>query len=151
MDDYLHGLLSEMERVGSGSVARIVLTCDPVKLATDKAISVGLIVSELVTSAVKYAYAPGEDGAVRVALRLHGEGWLLAVEDDGAGFTPDAEPRGTGLGSIIVNTMARTLHASVRHDLGRRGTRVEIDIPAKTGPPRECYALIDVPIRVSQA
>ncbi len=134
MDDYLGGLLAEMERVSSGSVARIVLTCDPVKLATDKAISVGLIVSELVTNAVKYAYAPGEDGAVRVELRRRGAGegggWLLGVEDDGAGFTPDAEPRGTGLGTIIVNTMARTLHASVRHDLGRRGTRVEIDIPA---------------------
>lgn len=135
MDDYLRGLLAEMERVSSGSVARIVLTCDPVRLPTDKAISVGLIVSELVTNAVKYAYTEGEDGAVRVALGQNGRdggagGWLLAVEDDGAGFMPDAEPRGTGLGTIIVNTMARTLHASVRHDLGRRGTRVEIDIPA---------------------
>ena len=149
MDDYLRGLLAEMERVSSGSVAHIVLTCDPVRLPTDKAISVGLIVSELVTNAVKYAYGAGENGAVRVELRRRGAdhggeggggegggdgsdgggGWLLAVEDDGPGFTPDAEPRGTGLGTIIVNTMARSLHASVRHDLGRQGTRVEIDIP----------------------
>lgn len=136
MDDYLRGLLAEMERVSTGSVARIVLTCDPVRLPTDKAISVGLIVSELVTNAVKYAYAPGEDGVVRVELRGDpgagegGGGWLLAVEDDGRGFIQDAEPRGTGLGTIIVNTMARTLHASVRHDLGRQGTRVAVDIPA---------------------
>lgn len=130
MDDYLTGLLGEMERVAAASVTRITLTSEPVRLPTDKAVSLGLIVSELVTNAVKYAYSPGEEGEVRVELRSRGAaGWRLSVADDGAGFAPDSEPRGTGLGTIIVNTMARNINATVRHDLSRQGTRVEIDIP----------------------
>ena len=130
MDDYLRGLLAEMERVSEASVARIMLTCDPVRFPTDRAVSVGLIVSELVTNAVKYAYETGEAGVVRVELRAAADGWTLAVADDGPGFSAEAEPRGTGLGTIIVNAMARNLQARVRHDLAKGGTRGAIDIPA---------------------
>ena len=101
MDDYLRGLLAEMERVSSGSVAHIVLTCDPVRLPTDKAISVGLIVSELVTNAVNTPTAPARTGrcgsSCAAAAPITGERAIGAgARGAGAGCSPS---RMTGLAS----------------------------------------------------
>ena len=132
MDDYLRGLLGELDRVADdGGGTRVQLLAEPVRLPTDKAVSVGLIVSELVTNAVKYAY-PGEGagGPIRVDFRREPACWMLSVEDDGVGFDETAKPRGTGLGSVIVSAMARNLRADVVHCSDRQGTRVEVRVPA---------------------
>jgi two-component sensor histidine kinase len=53
------------------------------------------------------------------------------VEDDGVGYPdPPAAPAGSGLGSLIVSSMANSLHASVALDRSHAGTRFVIDIAA---------------------
>ncbi|WP_165943305.1 PAS domain-containing sensor histidine kinase [Roseicella aquatilis] len=88
-------------------------------LPIDRAVPVALIVSELLTNALKYAYpeeAPG--GLVRVSLRRapddSGQGGLLVtVEDDGAGLPEGFDPAASrGLGMRVVTTLARQLRAS---------------------------------------
>lgn len=98
---------------------------------TDKAITIGIVVSELVTNACKYAYRDREPGDVRVKLRQLPDGWgELIVEDDGAGFTQnsngDANSQGTGLGSRILKTMARSLHSNLQYDDVPVGTRARL-------------------------
>ncbi len=131
MDDYLRGLLGELGRVADdGGGTRVQLLAEPARLPTDKAVSVGLIVSELVTNAVKYAYpGDGAGGPIRVDFRHGPACWVLSVEDDGVGFDETAKPRGTGLGSVIVGAMARNLRADVVHRIGGQGTRVEVRVP----------------------
>ena len=131
MDQYLAGLVEELRRsVDSGASPRpIRLRADPVSVETDRAVSIGLIVNEWVTNAVKYAYPPGESGEIRVA--FHGAEEApkrLVVEDDGAGHPGAApggaaSPRGSGLGGVIVDAMARALHGTVELDRDHRGTR----------------------------
>jgi len=59
-----------------------------------------------------------------------GDGMLrLIVEDDGVGFADDAPARGSGLGSLIVNSMAQTLRAKVQRDGGHCGTRFVVTMP----------------------
>ena len=134
MDDYLAGLVDELERAtqtADGLIAgdcagprRIELQADPLRVETDKAVPLGLIVNELVTNALKYAYPTDRPGQVRVHLRRAGEALQLTVEDDGIGYPEeDAAPKGSGLGSVIVGSMARTLHATVALDRGHEGTR----------------------------
>ena len=62
--------------------------------------SVGIIVTELVSNACKYAYSDGAAGEVRVTLRPADNGhFRLNVQDDGPGLSAGEAPKGTGLGA----------------------------------------------------
>lgn len=106
-----------------------MLDADPISLSADKAVSVGMIVTELVTNAFKYAYSPGQAGDIRVQLKMVGDdAALLRVEDDGIGIDPDSAPKGTGLGSRIVKSMASTLGDGLRYLEGTDGTVAEVPL-----------------------
>jgi two-component sensor histidine kinase len=126
MDDYLAALLAELEQAWSTPAAPRTLRLDsePIEMATDRAVSLGVIVNELVSNACKYAYAPGLPGEVRVSLQREGAGtFRLCVEDDGCGIDPAAAPRGTGLGTKVIRAMAKSLQAKLDYDAGHRGVR----------------------------
>jgi len=128
MDEYLEGLIDELSKSlgpDAGS-PRIVLRAEPMRVATDQAVSLGVVVTELVTNAAKYAYQPGEGGEIRVILEPDGENRaLLTVEDDGPGMG-DGKPRGTGLGGKIVAAMAAGLRSAVELDPSHKGVRARL-------------------------
>ncbi len=128
MSDYLASLLAEVEATWSNPDAphRLLLDAEPIRLPTDKAVSMGVLVAELVSNSFKYAYPPGTAGAIRVSLKADGPGFVLGVEDDGAGFDTGAAPKGTGTGTKLVRAMAASLDAAIRQDTGARGVRTEI-------------------------
>ena len=129
LDAYLSSLAEELQAAmkAAGRDHAIRLAVEPVRLATDKAVSLGVIVTELVTNAYKYAYAPDVPGEIRVVLGRHGaEGLTLTVEDDGVGWTGEGQPRGTGLGSRIVKAMATNLRSTVVYGSPGPGTRATL-------------------------
>ena len=104
------------------------------RIETDKAVSIGLIVNELVMNALKYAY-PGDRpwrGAGAAAPGRASGGVDLTVEDDGVGYPAAAAvpAKGSGLGAMIVAAMAGTLKATVELDRDRQGTRFRLAVPA---------------------
>jgi two-component sensor histidine kinase/CheY-like chemotaxis protein len=126
MDEYLAGLVAELaESVAAAEQNHpILLNAEPVRLPTDKAVSLGVIVTELVTNALKYAYAPSTPGEVRVALHRDGERRVkLVVEDDGRGMPGDAKPLGTGLGRSVIAAMARSLDSRLVLEPVHQGVR----------------------------
>ncbi len=128
MDAYLASLVEELSGAMAGEGRwRLHLDVEPIAIGTDRAVSLGVVVTELVTNAFKYAYPPGAEGEVRVKLtRVDAEQVTLVVEDDGVGWTGQGEIKGSGLGSKIINAMAATLRAPVRYDPDAAGTRVSL-------------------------
>jgi len=95
-----------------------------VNLATDKAVSLGIIVTELLTNAAKYAYPGRTPGEIRLQVRRLGPRRAeVAVEDDGVGWTGTGEIQGSGLGSRIIKAMTQTLQTELAYDFTVRGTR----------------------------
>lgn len=135
MDSYLKALVSELETSmkQAGHQARIKLDLDPLSVATDKAVSIGMIVTELLTNAYKYAYPDNAGGEVRVIIKREGGkgAALLTVEDDGVGWDGKGEIQGSGLGTRIVQAMAHALGGSIIHGDGVGGTRTSIEIPVE--------------------
>src|SRR5271155_4182505 len=100
-------------------------------LPTDRAIPVGLIVNELVTNAIKYAF-PGEaKGTVTVTLMRTPAELRLTVADDGQGLDPR---RGdSGLGDRLVDGFALQLGGKIERKNDGRGTTVNLILPSPEG------------------
>ncbi len=134
-DEYLSSLLGNIETAmrDEGHGASLRCDLDALRLRPDTSVNLGVIATELVTNAFKYAY-PNRAGEVRVRLtRLSGDQAELVVEDDGVGRGADAPPKGTGLGTRIVNAMARTIGADVEYFVRHPGygARLAFACPAE--------------------
>jgi two-component sensor histidine kinase len=102
----------------------IELSVEPVALDMERAIPCGLILSELFSNALKYAFPDGRAGVIRVTLRRTSLGRMeLAVEDNGCGLPADLDWRTTpSLGMQVVRTLSRQLRAEVTVRSGAGGT-----------------------------
>jgi two-component sensor histidine kinase/PAS domain-containing protein len=86
----------------------------PPILSADRAIPLGLVISELITNALRHAFRGRGGGSVRVEARRDGEDLVVMVIDDGVGM---AEPSvRTGLGSRIIQTLTAQIKARLAID-----------------------------------
>jgi two-component sensor histidine kinase len=104
-------------------------------MTADRAVTVGMVLTELVTNAFKYAYPDGRSGEIRVRLLKMGDNQgMLRVEDDGIGIIAGSAPKGTGLGSRIVKSMAASLGEGISYHDTPSGTIAEVPIQISTLP-----------------
>jgi two-component sensor histidine kinase len=80
----------------------------------DRAIPCGLILSELLSNALKYAFPDGRSGEIRVSLQQKALTYRLAVEDTGVGLPEHAcKSERKSLGLTIVNALAKQLKGTM--------------------------------------
>ena len=107
--------------------------------ASSQAVSIGLIVTELVINALKHAFPEDKaEGHVTVSHEVDGTNWKLSVTDTGIG-KPDfgTDQTKAGLGTSIVKALAQQLHAVVEVSSDATGTTVSvIHATFPTRPPR---------------
>jgi two-component sensor histidine kinase len=88
---------------------------DPVIISADKAIPLGLLVNELVTNAVKYAYVDGP-GVIRVDAREIDGNLLVEISDEGSGLPEgfDVNQPRKSLGFRVINGLVRQLMGELK-------------------------------------
>jgi two-component sensor histidine kinase len=99
--------------IGEDQPIALKVIADQGEIGSDKAVSIGLIVTELVINAVKYAFPTNKpDALVHVTYESHGPDWKLIVSDNGVGRpAADAAEKPGGLGTIIVKALVQQLDA----------------------------------------
>jgi chemotaxis protein methyltransferase CheR len=120
------GLASSM--VDSRQHVQITVSADPGMLSTSHAVSIGLIVTELIINAVKYAFPVARSSArVRVTFEMAKSDWKLTVADNGCGRQKTDEPSAsTGLGTVLVAALAKQLKAQVSETSTKKGMTVAV-------------------------
>jgi len=113
---YAEALIPELWRAsGAGDRVEVVLKLDDVELVPERAIPCGLLVSELVTNALKHAFPGERRGSLHVELqRLPAARLCLVVRDDGVGLAQDLKTAGErSLGLDLVQIFAKQLDAEL--------------------------------------
>ncbi|MBV9075991.1 MAG: response regulator [Methylobacteriaceae bacterium] len=144
LDQYLTALVDDLRSSADvGDASLLSLEAEPVELDPDKAVAVGVVVTELVLNAMKHAYPDGR-GPIRVRLeRDSADRVRLAVEDDGVGRSdqPFAAGRSAqGLGRMIVRAMATKLNAEWGQDETHTGMRVVLSFDLEPNAQRHAAA-----------
>jgi len=115
---------------GRGDSSRIALRVEvstEARTQMEQAIPLGLIVNELVTNALKYAFPVGRSGTIAVTFRPEGECWELRVSDDGIGLEPGAEPS-EGVGGQLVEGLVGQLRGKLERSTGPMGVGLVVSI-----------------------
>ncbi|MEJ1967941.1 MAG: histidine kinase dimerization/phosphoacceptor domain -containing protein [Rhizomicrobium sp.] len=114
--------------IGEGGPAVLIVAADDGTAPSADAVSLGLIVTELVINALKYAFpASAKSAEVRVRYEVHGTDWKLTVADNGVG-KPEGDGMAAkgGLGTSLVNALAQQLDAKVLTASGPGGMTVTV-------------------------
>jgi two-component system, sensor histidine kinase PdtaS len=104
----------------------LVVTADDSVCSANASVSLGLIVTELVINALKHAFPGRRQGKISVDYASVGPAWTLSVGDNGVGMAADPESAKSGLGTSIVEALAKQLHAEVRIAAANPGTSISI-------------------------
>lgn len=132
--EYIRSLVNDLFRSYSISSRSITLKLDveEVRLSIDTAIPCGLIINELVSNSLKYAFSTTDQCEIRIYLQSTGQDcYTLIVQDNGCGFPAEIDFRHTrSLGLQLVCGLVKQLHGTI--DLtNRSGTQFTISFDEK--------------------
>jgi two-component sensor histidine kinase len=130
--DYLEHLVTHLCRSYGVEMHRITLTieAEPVFLDIDRAIPCGLILNELLTNALKYAFPGDRTGALHLRLRAAPDQVMLAVRDTGVGLPEGVDVEHTpSLGLRLVHMLTMQLGGTLSLERGE-GTAWTLTFPA---------------------
>lgn len=126
---YIEGLTKHLYRSYVMDPDRISLVVDAgnVLLGIDQAIPCGLMVNELVSNALKYAFPGDRHGTISIGFQSEEEGWIcLTVADNGVGLPSGTDFFATEtLGLQLVRMLVRQLKGDIRLDTNQ-GTSFHI-------------------------
>jgi two-component system, sensor histidine kinase PdtaS len=106
---------------------RVVCEAESHMLPLTWVISLGLIINELVTNSIKYAFPDNRDGTIRVAFSRDGNFLRLLVEDDGVGTV--GKVKDTGMGFPLLQAFSENLKWTIEQRSDEHGTETSALLP----------------------
>jgi two-component sensor histidine kinase len=108
---------------------KLEVSVDNSIVGADASISLGLIVTELVINALKHAFPGDRSGKIVVDYHSRKDGWTMSVTDDGVGMGGGRKGKPAGLGTSLVEALAKQLRADVSITRAKPGTAVSVIHP----------------------
>jgi len=134
LEKYITKLVSELVHsynVGSTPPGILVEVAD-MQIGIETAIPCGLIINEVVSNSLKYAFPNGRQGNISVNIKASGGNLEMSLADDGVGIPESINPRKTASLGI------KLIYILVEHQMGGKveiettgGTKYKITIPVK--------------------
>ena len=128
--DYLRTMAEELFTIfNAAERIRFSLDCDNVTLSMTSAIPCGLIVNEVLTNALKYAFPDDKEGEFRIKLGIENNDVKLSLADDGVGIPESINLDNTDtLGMKLIQILTDQLHGTIELDR-KGGTRYNLRFP----------------------
>jgi chemotaxis protein methyltransferase CheR len=127
LDDLCRELVASTQKDGTSIELKTDIQSE--LLPTDQAIPMGLIVNELVSNSLKYAFLNDTSGTVMVALKRASGELHLTVTDNGKGV--DTRRADSGLGGRLVEGFAVQLGGRIERESSSKGTTVRLIVPSQ--------------------
>lgn len=124
---FAQNLLSDILGASGRGDLHVTTDIEPVEVPSTAAAPLGLILNEMLTNAIKHAFSNGRTGTLAVSLKQRGEFFDLSVRDDGPGLAGE-RPAAGGLGSAVIERLAKQLNASVTWQDAMPGTIATISM-----------------------
>jgi len=114
--------------IGENRPIRVEVCAGDADVSSTEAVSIGLIVTELIINAIKYAFLEKQSAAaIDVKFEMARSDWNLTVSDNGTGKRPSAEPAtSSGLGTVLVAALAKQLKAQITEKSSANGLEIVI-------------------------
>lgn len=135
-DEFLDAVLEDLATtVGESRAVALIGHIDPIVISARDATTVGILVGELVTNALKHAFPDSRAGTITVSLKRDGSGVpVLKVEDNGVGMAQG--PTDGGLGSVIIKQLSSQFGGVADYSASAEGgLAVRVSLPGLDGAP----------------
>jgi PAS domain S-box-containing protein len=107
---------------------KIELKLDDVIFSTRVLQPLGIIINELITNIMKYAFIGKNEGLIKVSISLEGEKVKLVIQDNGNGMPESIDfNHSTGFGLMLVETLTKQLDGNIRIDR-ENGTKIVLEL-----------------------
>ncbi len=117
MKDYFVNLSEGvLDTFNAEDKVKIECAMEELNLDVDTAVPIGLIVNELLTNALKYAFPENSKGKINISLSQQNNDLHLKVSDNGIGKIKGAKPKGTGFGTQLIDLLTRQLNGTLSED-----------------------------------
>ncbi len=113
--------------ISEGSI-KMQYQIDPIKLDVDTVIPLGLIINELMSNALKYAFPNNQNGLIEVNMKEDEDSLTLEISDNGIGLDEEQlQAKSDSFGHSLIRAFKNKLKAEVRVD-GTDGTSIQVEI-----------------------
>jgi len=135
-DEFLDSVLDDLKTTHAvGRKIEFHGEFEPVTINARDATTIGIVLGELITNALKHAFDADQPGNIWARFSRNGEGTaILTVEDDGRGLSDEGAMSDAGLGAMIVKQLARQFGGEPHYEAREGGgTRITVSLPDLEG------------------
>jgi PAS domain S-box-containing protein len=121
-------LVSDVVGASGRDDLAVSVDVEPIEVPSGHAASLGLVLNEILTNAIKHGFAAGRSGTLSVSARKVDGQAIIAIADDGPGMS---ETHVDGLGRILITRLSKPVGAQAAWEAAHPGTQVRITFPVE--------------------